>query len=70
LPEYINARELAVKALEYNVAYVPGGSFFPNGGNENTARLNYSNMNDDKIREGIRSLGKVIKEALTKEALA
>lgn len=64
LPEYMNARELAVKALEYNVAYVPGGSFFPNGGNENTARLNYSNMNDEKIREGIRALGKVIKEAL------
>lgn len=64
LPEYMNARELAKKALEYNVAYVPGGSFFPNGGNENTARLNYSNMNDEKIREGIKSLGKVIKESL------
>ncbi|NLV88106.1 MAG: PLP-dependent aminotransferase family protein [Tissierellia bacterium] len=64
LPEYMNARELAARALEYNVAYVPGGSFFPNGGNENTARLNYSNMNDEKIREGIKALGKVIKEAL------
>ena len=29
LPEYMNARELALKALEQNVAYVPGGSFFP-----------------------------------------
>lgn len=47
LPEYMNARDLAVKALEKNVAFVPGGSFFPNGGNENTLRLNYSNMDEE-----------------------
>lgn len=64
LPEYMNARELALKALEQNVAYVPGGSFFPNGGNENTFRLNYSNMNEEKIMEGIKRLGKVIKDAI------
>ncbi|HAE91946.1 PLP-dependent aminotransferase family protein [Tissierella praeacuta] len=64
LPEYMNARELALKALEQNVAYVPGGSFFPNGGNENTFRLNYSNMNEEKIVEGIKRLGKVIKESM------
>ncbi len=64
LPEYMNARELALKALEQNVAYVPGGSFFPNGGNENTMRLNYSSMNEEKIVEGITRLGKVIKEAM------
>ncbi len=30
LPEHMNAREIAVKALEENVAFVPGGgSFFP-----------------------------------------
>lgn len=64
LPEYMNARELALKALEQNVAYVPGGSFFPNGGNENTFRLNYSNMNEEKIKEGIKRLGKVIKDSM------
>lgn len=64
LPEYMNARELAVKALEQNVAYVPGGSFYPNGGNENTFRLNYSNMNEEKIVEGIKRLGKVLKDAV------
>ncbi|MFZ5968264.1 MAG: PLP-dependent aminotransferase family protein [Bacillota bacterium] len=60
LPEYINTRELMVKALEKNVAFVPGGSFFPNGGNENTFRLNYSNMPEEKIVEGIKRLGEVI----------
>jgi 2-aminoadipate transaminase len=64
LPKEINARDLMVKALEKNVAFVPGGSFFPNGGHENTMRINYSNMPDDKIVEGIKRLGVVIAEAI------
>jgi 2-aminoadipate transaminase len=64
LPEHINARELAVKALEKNVAFVPGGSFFPNGGHENTFRLNYSNMDEERIVEGIKRLAQVIKEMI------
>ncbi len=67
LPEHINARELMAKALEKNVAFVPGGSFFPNGGNENTMRINYSNMPEDRIVEGIRILGEVLKEALNEK---
>lgn len=64
LPENINARELAVKALKKNVAFVPGGSFFPNGGNENTMRLNYSCMNEEKIIEGIKRLAAAINDML------
>lgn len=64
LPEYMNARELALKALEQKVAFVPGGSFFANGGHENTFRLNYSNMNEENIVIGIKRLGKVIKDAV------
>lgn len=64
LPEHVSAREIAPKALENNVAFVPGGSFFPNGGNENTFRLNYSNMPEDKIKIGIERLGKVLKEMM------
>ena len=66
LPEHINARELAVKALEKSVAFVPGGSFFPNGGNENTFRMNYSNMDEERIVEGIKRLGAAIKEMIWK----
>ena len=62
LPEGMDAKEIMVKCLEQNVAYVPGGSFFPNGGKENTFRLNYSNMPDEKIVDGIARLGKVLKE--------
>lgn len=64
LPKYMNARELALKALEQNVAYVPGGSFYPNGGNENTFRLNYSNMDEERIVDGIKRLAKVIKDEM------
>lgn len=64
LPEHINARELAAKALEKNVAFVPGGSFFPNGGNENTFRMNYSNMDEERIVEGVKRLGEVIREVI------
>lgn len=64
LPEYVNTRELAVKALEKKVAFVPGSGFFPNGGNNSCMRLNYSCMPDDRIVEGIHRLAEVIKEAL------
>lgn len=64
LPDYINTRDLAVKALEKNVAFVPGGSFFANGGNEHCMRLNYSAMGDERIVEGMKRLAQVIKEAM------
>jgi len=44
------------------VAFVPGDSFFPNRCVENTFRLNYSNMPEEKIAEGIRRLAKVMNE--------
>ena len=64
LPEYMDAKDLQTKCLEKKVAFVPGGSFFPNGGHENTLRLNYSCMPEDKIREGITALCQTIKENL------
>ncbi|MBP2628276.1 MAG: lysN 3 [Firmicutes bacterium] len=62
LPLYIKARDLLLRCLKDNVAFVPGDSFFPNGGVENTLRLNYSNMSEERIVEGIKRLAKVIKE--------
>ncbi len=64
LPPELNARDLMLKAIEKNVAFVPGGSFFPNGGRENAMRLNYSNMPEDLIVEGIKRLGEVLHEAV------
>lgn len=62
LPGNIKAVELLKRCLAHDVAFVPGDSFFPARVVENTFRLNYSNMPEDKIEEGIRRLAMVIKE--------
>lgn len=66
LPEHINTRDLMVKAVENKVAFVPGGSFFPSGDKENAMRINYSNMPEDKIVEGITRLGALLREEMKK----
>lgn len=58
----IDTRELLADCLDNNVAFVPGDSFFPNGGGKNTMRLNYSNMPEEKIAEGIRVLACIIRK--------
>ena len=60
LPEHVNARDVLVACLDQDVAFVPGGSFFPNGGHENTFRVNFSNMPDERIVEGIRRIAVVL----------
>lgn len=66
LPPDVDARQVLRNSLEHNVAFVPGGSFFPNGGKENTFRINYSNMPEEKIVEGIRRLAKVLQASFEK----
>jgi 2-aminoadipate transaminase len=60
LPEGIKSKEVFEEALKNNVAFVPGDSFFPKGDCKNAMRLNFSNMPEDKIKEGIRRLGQVL----------
>lgn len=62
LPEGISAREILEKCLEKKIAFVPGGSFYPNEHKENTFRINYSNMPEDKIEKGLKILGEVVKK--------
>lgn len=64
LPEHVDARELMKLAVSNKVAFVPGGSFFPNGGKENYMRLNFSNMPEPKIVEGIERLGKILSKEI------
>ncbi len=64
LPEEVNARDLLEACVEQRVAFVPGGSFFPNGGHENTLRLNFSNMPEERIEEGVRRLAAVLRELI------
>ena len=62
MPDYVNTRDMAADALALNVAFVPGDGFFPNGGNFHCLRMNYSNMPDDRIVEGVKRLAEVMKK--------
>ena len=60
LPEGISSMVLFDKAIKENVAFVPGFPFYVDGGGQNTLRLNYSNVNETTIEEGIRRLANVL----------
>lgn len=64
VPQGIDTNELLRFALQEQVAFIPGTSFYANGGGENTMRLNFSNATQQKIHEGITRLGKVLEVAL------
>jgi len=64
LPEGVNARTVLERSLERGVAFVPGGSFFPNGGHENTMRLNFTAMPEERIVEGVRRLTAALHEVM------
>lgn len=60
LKENMDSVKLLEEALKEDVAFVPGVSFFPNGDKKNYFRLNYSNMPEDRIVEGVKRLSKVL----------
>lgn len=60
--EDMDAAAILEEALKKKVAFVPGGSFFPNGGHKNFFRMNYSSSNEERIVEGIKRLGEVLKK--------
>ena len=62
LPQGMDSAEVFKQAVERKVAFVPGASFHPNGGGQNTLRINFSYSNPDEIREGITRLGTLLKE--------
>jgi len=67
MPKTIDTRLMFQKALAKKVAYVVGEAFFPEGGNYNSMRLNFSYADENSIREGIRRLAEVIKEELAED---
>lgn len=62
LPERLSSLELFENAVKENVAFVPGTPFFTNGGGDNCMRLNFSNADEDMIKEGIQRLGMLMKK--------
>jgi 2-aminoadipate transaminase len=62
LPDYIDTTDLLARALRENVAFVPGRAAFLDGRGGSEMRLNFSGVREDDIREGIRRIGKVVRE--------
>ncbi len=61
LPEGMSADDLFQKAVDKNVAYVPGSAFYPNNDYVRSMRLNFSYANEEQIVEGVKRLAGVIK---------
>jgi 2-aminoadipate transaminase len=64
LPDFIDTTDLLARALRDNVAFVPGAGAFLDGRGHNSMRLNFSASGEERIREGIRRIGKVITEQM------
>jgi 2-aminoadipate transaminase len=68
LPTGMDSHRLFESALKENVAFVPGDSFYSGNGFAGEGlrhfRLNFSNAEPEKIREGIRRLSVAIKNQL------
>ncbi|HOE90862.1 MAG TPA: PLP-dependent aminotransferase family protein [Candidatus Cloacimonadota bacterium] len=63
-PEYMDTNELFKKAIEKNVAFVSGTSFYCDGEGKNTMRLNFSFCSKETNYEGIKRLAEAIKSEL------
>jgi 2-aminoadipate transaminase len=62
LPDFIDTTDLLARALRDNVAFVPGEAAYLDGRGRNAMRLNFSASDEESIREGIRRIGKVVRE--------
>ncbi|MBT3275229.1 MAG: PLP-dependent aminotransferase family protein [Spirochaetales bacterium] len=62
LPPELSSMKLFDIAIEKKVAFVPGTPFYPDNPEHNTLRLNFSSVDEETIREGIRRLNSAIEE--------
>ena len=64
LPGQLSAMEVFKEAVRQKVAFVPGDPFYVNRKDVNTLRLNYSSLDEETIRIGIKRLGNVLNTML------
>lgn len=60
----VDTKKLVIKAIEQKVAYVHGAAFRFDGGGRDSMRLNFSYPTYEEVEEGIRRLGKVLKDEI------
>ncbi len=63
-PEGVSALKVFEKCIEMKVAGVIGDAFYPNKKTDRSMRINYSNMPEDKIVEGIKRMAKAIRDCM------
>nr|WP_190857875.1 PLP-dependent aminotransferase family protein [Actinomadura sp. RB99] len=64
LPEGLDAKAMAPRAIADRVAYVPGTGFFADGGGRRNMRLSYCFPEPHRIREGVRRLAAVVEKEI------
>ncbi len=67
LPRGLDAGEILRKAIENNVAFVDGATFFCNDSGHNTMRINFSYSTHEEINRGIERLSSVISSEINKK---
>lgn len=69
LPESIDSAGLLAKALDRNVAFVPGGPFYFERAQTNTLRLSFVTVPEGRINDGVRIIGELIGEELNAQTV-
>ena len=64
LPQGMNAADMLPKAVERNVAYVPGAAFYSGIAQNHTLRLSFVTASVEQINLGIALLAQTIRESL------
>jgi DNA-binding transcriptional MocR family regulator len=70
LPPEIDTKALMPKAIVAKVAYVPGNAFYADGLGSWAMRLSYCHPTPERIREGVKALGGVIKQEMQRRGTA
>ena len=70
LPAEIDTKALMPKAIVAKVAYVPGNAFYADGLGSWSMRLSYCHPTPERIREGVKALGGVIKQEMSRRGTA
>ena len=68
LPPEIDTKAMVPKAIVAKVAYVPGSAFYADGFGSWQMRLSYCHPTPERIREGVKALGAVVKQELSSRA--
>jgi DNA-binding transcriptional MocR family regulator len=64
LPPEIDTVAMMPKSIVAKVAYVPGTAFYADGFGSRSLRLSYCYPTPERIREGVKALGGVIKQEM------